>query len=467
YGRIVLRIRRISNSKQLERIKSIFELLLTTRRTLKLYEIQGALTVNITNQRVDFGQRRLHDVEDFIKEKCGPIVKVAGNRDVELVHSSAKSFLQDLEHGLIDQKWAELNMASICLASVSSVLPAMECAADLVTKARRGELVFQEYAILNWIQHLKPIIESKKCAAESIQQLEKLAQDLIEQDLGKDATLRRDETDIKDIEELERSLSRQLHAALEKQTAVQALYSLSTTTLTTEDAAFQEEYVPTNPNTFALLSQCRDAIENAFEEQKGDRHLLLSAYGEYPFRCRVVACRRFILGFRNRKLRDDHLRTHERSFKCTERGCDFIILGFPSQRALELHISLSHESESKVLDFPNLKPQTVWTALQAAIDDNDCDAVRKLSLEAQAVEDHPKGLLLRALTKGYTEVAGVLIDYFRDKAELHYVQTNGDNSFYRAAMLGDLDLFKRLLELTEYTLPRRQTLKHSPLVAAA
>lgn len=88
-------------------------------------------------------------------------------------------------------------------------------------------------------------------------------------------------------------------------------------------------------------------------------------------------------------------------------------------------------------------------------------------MEAQAVEDHPKGLLLRALTKGHTEVAGILIDHFRDKGELHYVQENGDNSFYRAAKLGDLNLFKRLLELTEYTLPERQTTKYNALVAAA
>lgn len=261
-------------------------------------------------------------------------------------------------------------MASICLASVSSLLPAMECAADLVTQACRGKFVFQEYAILNWLQHLKLIVESKQHAAENIQQLEKLAQDLIEWDLGKDATLRRGEADIEDIDKFKRG---QLRAALEKQNAVQTLSSSLTTTLTTKDASFQKEFIPTIPNTFALLSQCRDAIEKAFEEQKGDRYLLLSAYGDRPFRCHVVACRRFILGFRSRKLRDDHLGTHERSFKCIERGCDFVILGFPSQRALELHISLSHDPKSKELGFPNLKPQTVWTALQAAIDDNDCD----------------------------------------------------------------------------------------------
>ncbi|KAL9614732.1 MAG: hypothetical protein Q9167_000801 [Letrouitia subvulpina] len=467
YGRIVFRIRRISKPKQLERIKSIFELLLTARRTLKLYEIQGALTVDTTNQSVDFEQRRLHNIEDFIKEKCGPIVKIAGNKDVELVHSSAKSFLHDLDHGLIQQKWAELNMASICLASVSSLLPAMKCAADLVTKAHQGKFVFQEYAILNWLHHLKYIKELKQYPAENIRHLEILAQDLIKRELDKDATPRREEPNLEDHDEFQRDISHQLRTALEKQNAVRTLSSSSIMILTTEDASFQEEYLSTIPNTFALLSRCRDAIEYAFEEQKGDRHLLLSAYGNYPFKCRVVACRRFILGYRSRKLRDDHLRTHERSFKCTERGCDFVILGFPSQRALELHISLSHESNSKVVDFPNLKPQTIWTALQAAVDDNDCDAVRQLSLEAQAVEGRPKGLLLRALTKGYTEVASVLIDHFSDKAELHYAQSNGDNSFYRAAKLGDLSLFKRLLELTENTLPERKTTKYNAVIAAA
>lgn len=376
------------------------------------------------------------------------------------------SYLQDLEHGLIDQKRAELNMASICTASVSSLRPAMVSAVDLVTKACRGGFAFQEYATLNWLQHLKSIIDSRKYAVEDAQQLQRLALDLIEWDFGKDSTFSREESGMEDNEELEKGISRRISTALEKQTAIRALFSSSKPTLTTEDALIPEGYVPTIPTTFTLLSQCRDAIENAFEQPKGDRHLLLSAYGDCPFRCRVVACRRFILGFRSRKLRDDHLGTHERSFKCIERDCDFFILGFPSQRALELHTSLSHEPGSKVL-FPNLKPQTVWAALEAAIDDNDCDAVRQLSLEAQALENHPRGLLLRALTQGHIKVAGVLIDHFQDKADLHYVQKNGDNSFYRAAQLGNLSLFKRLLELTDYTLPARQAIKYSALVAAA
>ena len=92
YGRIILRIRNISNPKQGERIHSIFKILISARRTLKIYELQGALTIKAEDQSIDFEQRRIRDLKEYLQTKCGPIVKIAPSGDVELVHSSAKGY---------------------------------------------------------------------------------------------------------------------------------------------------------------------------------------------------------------------------------------------------------------------------------------------------------------------------------------------------------------------------------------
>ena len=69
------------------RAKLVLESVVSTRRPLKLHEIQGILSIRLDYRNIDFENRRcvLH-----LKELCGPIIEITADGTVEFVHSSAK-----------------------------------------------------------------------------------------------------------------------------------------------------------------------------------------------------------------------------------------------------------------------------------------------------------------------------------------------------------------------------------------
>ena len=62
-------------------------MLTSTRRTLKLYEIQAMFSICLEDKSVDFENR---EYVNHLKDLCGPIVEVREDDSVELVHGTAK-----------------------------------------------------------------------------------------------------------------------------------------------------------------------------------------------------------------------------------------------------------------------------------------------------------------------------------------------------------------------------------------
>ena len=83
----MVRLNKGSSERSRARITRVLELLITARYPLKVYEVQGALSINAEDMSVDFRKRRL--LIPF-NELCGPIVEVHADDTLTLVHPTAK-----------------------------------------------------------------------------------------------------------------------------------------------------------------------------------------------------------------------------------------------------------------------------------------------------------------------------------------------------------------------------------------
>ncbi|KAF5241930.1 hypothetical protein FANTH_8890 [Fusarium anthophilum] len=66
-------------------------------------------------------------------------------------------------------------------------------------------------------------------------------------------------------------------------------------------------------------------------------------YGLAANRCPFISCRFHRFFFRSRTLRDEHIRHHDRPFKCAMESCEYSTLGFSSRGQLEHHWAQRHQ----------------------------------------------------------------------------------------------------------------------------
>lgn len=78
-----------------------------------------------------------------------------------------------------------------------------------------------------------------------------------------------------------------------------------------------------------------------------DCSLLLKLYGKEIYYCNRPFCKMYRTGFRTSCGRDEHQKSHERPFKCTESDCLFADVGFPTSSALTSHMSNVHPTTSE------------------------------------------------------------------------------------------------------------------------
>jgi len=87
YKRIVERIFGNENEAEREQAQKLLGWLVCARRPLKWNEIQGAMSIDVEGQTVDFEDGQL--VLD-VQELCGSLVERLSGDRIELVHSTAK-----------------------------------------------------------------------------------------------------------------------------------------------------------------------------------------------------------------------------------------------------------------------------------------------------------------------------------------------------------------------------------------
>jgi hypothetical protein len=93
YARIVARVYQNPNIGERETAQRLLGWIACSRRSLKWHEIQGAVSIDVKDNVVDFESRQLCT---HIKDICGSLVDIIPGDRVQLVHGTAKSYVNVL-----------------------------------------------------------------------------------------------------------------------------------------------------------------------------------------------------------------------------------------------------------------------------------------------------------------------------------------------------------------------------------
>ena len=228
-----------------------------------------------------------------------------------------------------------------------------------------------------------------------------------------------------------------------------------------------------DPYILRGISEVRSILENLSPQVFGDSPLLTEAYGKSLYKCPILRCPRFHRGFANCDLRDKHLRSHKRAYKCTVEGCDYLEIGFSTSADLTRHKHLCHCELNEEFSFPSVKRASLSQTLKDAIDRDDASAVRGLCAEMLACPINETGFLFRAVKRKSFAAALVLLellgsDEINHKAKdertvLHEVVETMSVDFLMKILSTDIDINT---EDRHQRIPLSIALEHGHLDAA-
>ncbi|OJI88606.1 hypothetical protein ASPTUDRAFT_134937 [Aspergillus tubingensis CBS 134.48] len=262
--------------------------LVCVKRRLKWREIQGAVSIDLDGEDVDFESRQwILDSRDL----CDSLVEVKTDGTLELVHATAKQYL--IRANLVDVGQVELNMASLCVGYLAlpgfEIILADESVADLLST---GYYAFLDYAVCFWSFHLQEGLKGTIDREDAMTLIGVLSKFL-------ESHYRRPTKDPiipSSAHELRRRIEEHgawsaadkfLHAFVSTQSQISCY---------TEDAASNACL-----NIPDVISRIRDNIERAVSENVGsgrtDSTVLYSFYGHRLYKCPRLSCEFFHQGF--------------------------------------------------------------------------------------------------------------------------------------------------------------------------
>jgi hypothetical protein len=206
----------------------------------------------------------------------------------------------------------------------------------------RGDLAFQDYAVSTWFMHIRSIVEAR--------------QDLFDRN-SNSADL--------DYRPLQEKICKELDIFVnfypESFPADRILDQSRVDCEFFRDYSFYEnllriwnhicseqrkDFVSRNNVSLEKLSKTLQRNRQLLESLSSKSSIDLSMrYGDYPFRCPKVLCFYFHEGFKDAKVRDNHIKRHERPFHCSVDNCSTNGLGFASNNALEKHMRTFHPDQ--------------------------------------------------------------------------------------------------------------------------
>ncbi|KAK0644073.1 hypothetical protein B0T16DRAFT_494972 [Cercophora newfieldiana] len=159
YHKIIDRLERESVRSQWVMAKKIFGLLAGAKRPLKWYELQAALSLEVSASgevKMDYHSNQLRN---DIRETCGTLVQVVEKNRVEFIHSTTRFFVLRSEH--LNEATIECELTTLCMNYLT-----LECFSpglnsnDIGHYIWNGDYALQDYAISKWKHHLETMIET-------------------------------------------------------------------------------------------------------------------------------------------------------------------------------------------------------------------------------------------------------------------------------------------------------------------
>jgi hypothetical protein len=157
-------------------------------------------------------------------------------------------------------------------------------------------------------------------------------------------------------------------------------------------------------------------------------------YGNQPFTCPFLNCSHYRSGFASQRLRDSHIKNHDRPWHCEFSGCEFAAGGFLSRKMRDDHLSQFHQDRGDTqsllaLDRQGVQQDELIPLLYDLIRLDNLDAVKALVERFQKLDNLDRENLFNvAAFSGSLSMLRLLLDkqrYYR--ADLLQLSIRGQN----------------------------------------
>ncbi|KAI9663834.1 MAG: hypothetical protein M1821_007324 [Bathelium mastoideum] len=333
YERILSSLERNLSEKEWQTAKLLLGWMVCAKRPLKWHEIQAAVSMDSTDQTI-FSEEMILRVGAV--DLCGSLVQVRPRGRVELVHSTARTYIADSEH--VNTMIVECDLTVLCLEYLTFHCFTEIDESGLAQYTRRGYFALQDYAIAKWHHHVDTIVSmGGKLLLEA--QKNQVNLDGLEQALDDFANVYEDDLpDEQDLPEARATKDCEPFRACE--TLYGYLLPLWDHILKHEAGKFENRDVVSMASLASSLKRSRGVIEGLTKDTS-----LEEFYGTKLFKCHKLTCFYFHEGFTDKKSRDQHVNRHERPFVCQVPDCKDADFGFTTSKDLRKHMQLSHEEQ--------------------------------------------------------------------------------------------------------------------------
>ncbi|KAH0563509.1 hypothetical protein GP486_001930 [Trichoglossum hirsutum] len=345
YERILDRILDSNTTARQKDATRLLGWLACAKRPLKWYEIQGAVSIDLKNQSVNF-EERMHCVN--AKDLCASLVEIRSDDSIELVHPTAREYLirsQHINPTQVEYDLAVLSVSYLSLPEIDKEKEAWETEKALL----QGYFSFYEYAVSSWCFHLEAGIPG----AITKDLLDQLAEALeVFLDLHWS------------------SPSNTLVASKTLQEKLQPLREsdfynkLTQAIISTRKQLGRHGQGPSDDEALdipTITAQYRAVLEKLSSASSDPemKSTLKKFYGPNWFKCPRINCQYFYKGFYIEEHREQHVARHERAFLCFFEGCPTTTFGCATSKELEDHMSDYHGIDvPDSLEFPKVPAVT-------------------------------------------------------------------------------------------------------------
>ncbi|KAF2997000.1 hypothetical protein E8E14_002795 [Neopestalotiopsis sp. 37M] len=311
YTRIITRILIKAPQREREASQKLLTWLVCAKRPLKWHEIQAAKSINLETQSVDLKRYRFR-VES--KDLCGSLVEDGQDETVDLVHSTAKSFLISEMH--VIAQLGELHLATLCLSYWNMPgLNGHEDNTQLKARVPFGYFAFLDYSITQWVHHLEKGLEYDALKYENdLRDLSECLSSFLDVHFRHPETTKPFQISQRTIRRLEPFNESAFHSDLQ---------------LAITSARKQVSFAGDMQRSEILLDlkdiamNIRSILEEVYELEYGDERKaeFEKIYGKKIYKCPKLSCHAFYNGFTTPTERKLRLDKHDRPFRCTISGC--------------------------------------------------------------------------------------------------------------------------------------------------
>ncbi|KAF7947217.1 uncharacterized protein EAE97_004466 [Botrytis byssoidea] len=348
YSRIVCRVYQNPNESERATAGRLLGWISCAKRPMRWHEMQAAVSINMDDEDVNFEDRQLRA---HIQDLCGSLVEVLPGDRVQLVHSTAKSYLVDKSYVRIileEQKLAVMCLRYLLFQCFDPTTPDDQ----IHHYVNEGYYAFQEYAIVYWVDHLESLIEKLSPSDLENSELCDLGSAIAEfyEIFGVQSTKRSDVPSFLEDRCTHLVGSDQLDSLL-------LLLSH-----TRKVRAAQDEL--TEPKELKIILEKVRSHLTRLSKSKNltivEKQKLNTYYGPKWIKCPRHACFYFHEGFPDESSRDKHLLRHEKPFLCTDLSCLRKHWGYSTEKELKRHILLEHPDPAAFGGkFPKVKKEPV------------------------------------------------------------------------------------------------------------